>query len=222
MDADTAMSMDGLVDFCSCKICTSYILVGRIPQRGMDAGVVMLKEKKILGNGYGSGFGYDKVKVMINKNKIEKIVILGGGSAGWMVASALSKIIGTKQFSITLVESDSVGTVSVGEATIPQIRAFNEMIGIDENEFLKFTQGTFKQGIEFRNWRDKGHAYMHPFGPYGNNLGGVPFHHYWLKNKQQNEHQNKPKSKQKLSFNDNKGGSHAWHDLVGRQTSGHG
>ncbi len=139
----------------------------------------------------------------MNENKkIKSIVILGGGSAGWMVASALSKIIGTNQFNITLVESESIGTVSVGEATIPQIRAFNEMIGIDENDFLKFTQGTFKQGIEFRNWRDKGHAYMHPFGPYGNNLGGVPFHHYWLKQQIENSPNNSSQSFSDKAYTD--------------------
>ena len=116
-----------------------------------------------------------------NQSRIKNIVIAGGGSAGWMTAAALSKIIGTSQYSIQLIESEAIGTVSVGEATIPNIRQFNAMIGIDENDFLKHTQATFKLGIEFVNWRKQDHAYMHPFGPYGVNMMGVPFHHYWLK-----------------------------------------
>ncbi len=115
---------------------------------------------------------------------IKNIVIAGGGSAGWMTAAALAKIIGTSGYSIKLIESEEIGTISVGEATIPNIRQFNAMIGIDENDFLKYTQGTFKLGIEFVDWRKKGHAYMHPFGPYGANMMGVPFHHFWLKNLQ--------------------------------------
>jgi tryptophan halogenase len=113
--------------------------------------------------------------------KIERVVILGGGSAGWMTASALAKIFAAQKLQITLVESESVGTVSVGEATIPQISIFNRLLGLDENDFVKRTKGTFKLGIEFTNWRAKGHTYMHPFGTFGRNMDAIEFHHYWLK-----------------------------------------
>ncbi|NMR26668.1 tryptophan 7-halogenase [Pseudoalteromonas sp. NEC-BIFX-2020_015] len=113
-------------------------------------------------------------------HNIKQVVIAGGGSAGWMTAAALSKLLG-EHVNITLVESAQIGTVSVGEATIPQIRQFNQLIGIDENEFLSATSGTFKLGIEFIDWGQIGQQYMHPFGPYGVNLNGIAFHHYWLK-----------------------------------------
>ncbi|MBF7073850.1 tryptophan 7-halogenase [Glaciecola sp. MH2013] len=117
----------------------------------------------------------------LQQNNINKVAILGGGSAGWMTAAALSKVFNKENVAITLIESESVGTVSVGEATIPQISLFNSLLGIDENEFVKFTSGTFKLGIEFANWKQKGHAYMHPFGTYGRNMDAIQFHHYWLK-----------------------------------------
>ncbi|HEX4874192.1 MAG TPA: tryptophan halogenase family protein [Sphingorhabdus sp.] len=111
-----------------------------------------------------------------------RIVIVGGGSAGWMAAAALSRLL-TPDWKITLVESDQIGTVGVGEATIPQILLFNGVLGIDENEFLKATKGTFKLGIEFDGWRAPGDRYMHAFGHVGRDLGLIPFHHYWLQAK---------------------------------------
>ncbi|GBL03848.1 tryptophan halogenase family protein [Glaciecola sp. KUL10] len=111
---------------------------------------------------------------------VNKVVILGGGSAGWMTAAAISKVFGNK-LDLTLIESEAVGTVSVGEATIPQISLFNNLLGLDENEFVKKTKGTFKLGIEFANWKEKGHSYMHPFGTFGTNMDAIQFHHYWLK-----------------------------------------
>ena len=111
-----------------------------------------------------------------------RIVIVGGGSAGWMAAAALSRLL-TPDWQITLVESDQIGTVGVGEATIPQILLFNGVLGIDENEFLKATKGTFKLGIEFDGWRAPGQRYMHAFGHVGRDLGLIPFHHYWLQAK---------------------------------------
>ncbi|NVK26075.1 MAG: tryptophan 7-halogenase [Gammaproteobacteria bacterium] len=117
-----------------------------------------------------------------NQNTPFKIVILGGGSAGWMTAAALSNTLPKQHFSITLIESEQVGTVSVGEATIPGIREFNRFLGIDEQTLVKATNATFKLGIQFEGWTKSG-KYMHPFGPYGLNKDGVPFHQMWLKAK---------------------------------------
>lgn len=109
------------------------------------------------------------------------IVILGGGTAGWMTAAALGKLLPQTKFSITLVESDNISTVGVGEATLPHLRFFNQRLGIDEREFMQATQATFKVGIEFSNWGNKGDAYIHPFGDYGENIANIGFHHFWLK-----------------------------------------
>ncbi|CAL4869545.1 Flavin-dependent tryptophan halogenase PrnA (plasmid) [Asticcacaulis sp. MM231] len=110
----------------------------------------------------------------------KNIVILGGGSAGWMTAAALSSLLNPKDVSITLVESDQIGTIGVGEATIPDIINFNRLLGIKEDEFMKATQATFKLGIEFVDWRRKGDSYIHPFGSHGVDMNGIDFHHYWL------------------------------------------
>ena len=111
------------------------------------------------------------------------IVIAGGGTAGWMAAAAFSRFLGGG-YNVTLVESDAIGTVGVGEATIPQIRNFNAALGIDEAEFLKATQGSYKLGIEFDGWSAPGEKYMHAFGQIGRQLGFVPFHHYVLRDQQ--------------------------------------
>ena len=109
-----------------------------------------------------------------------RIVIVGGGTAGWMTAAAMARFL-IPGSSVTLVESDEIGTVGVGEATIPAIRNFNNALGLDEAEFLKATGGTYKLGITFEEWGGPGQSYMHAFGLVGRGLGLLPFHHYWLR-----------------------------------------
>ena len=110
---------------------------------------------------------------------IEKIVIVGGGTAGWMAAAALSRIAGVRGVSITLIESEEIGTVGVGEATIPPFVEFNNLLGIDEREMMAACQASFKLGIQFVNWGEVGDSYIHPFGAYGYHMGGISFHQIW-------------------------------------------
>jgi tryptophan halogenase len=112
---------------------------------------------------------------------IEKICILGGGTAGWMTAAALSHKLRGLPIRIELVESDEIGTIGVGEATLPLIRKFNEALNIDETTFMKETEATFKLGIEFCDWGRPGDRYIHPFGDYGQPVDGLPFYQAWLR-----------------------------------------
>ncbi|MFO3705808.1 tryptophan halogenase family protein [Xanthomonas codiaei] len=112
---------------------------------------------------------------------LRNIVIVGGGTAGWMAAAAFARVLGPT-FNVQLIESEQLGTIGVGEATVPHIKAFNNLLGINEAEFVRQTQGSFKLGIEFVDWQRPGTAYIHGFGTQiGHPLGLLPFHQYWIK-----------------------------------------
>jgi len=115
---------------------------------------------------------------------VRNLVIVGGGTAGWMAASALARVLGSS-CEITLVESEAIGTIGVGEATIPSLPAFHRLLEVDEREFLRATRATFKLAIQFRDWRSLGEVFLHPFGPYGLNTQHSLFQAYWLKRRQE-------------------------------------
>lgn len=110
---------------------------------------------------------------------VKRIVIAGGGTAGWLAAAALSRQLG-QLLEITLVESEEIGTVGVGEATIPTMRSFHAILGLDEREFMRATKASFKLGISFENWARDGDRYIHSFGEIGKSTWMGAFHHFWL------------------------------------------
>ena len=118
----------------------------------------------------------------LQNKKVHKVVIAGGGTAGWMAAASLAKLLG-RTIKITLVESDEIGTVGVGEATIPTLLTLHELLKIKEQDFLTEVQGTFKLGISFEGWRDVGEDYIHSFGWTGKDSWAAGFQHFWLKGK---------------------------------------
>jgi len=107
-------------------------------------------------------------------------VIVGGGSSGWMAAAAMAQAL-KGSHSVTLIESDEIGTVGVGEATIPPLQFYNKILGINERDFVRATRASFKLGIEFHNWGRSGHRYFHQFGEFGANIDGISFHQIWLR-----------------------------------------
>ncbi|WP_066662678.1 MULTISPECIES: tryptophan halogenase family protein [unclassified Sphingomonas] len=110
---------------------------------------------------------------------IKRIVVAGGGTAGWMAAAALARTMG-HTVAVTLVESEAIGTVGVGESTIPPLVVYNRLLGINEAEFMRATQATFKLGILFDNWKQPGDRYFHSFGYTGKDHWAAGFQHYWL------------------------------------------
>ena len=117
----------------------------------------------------------------VDEGPVRHVVIAGGGSAGWMAAAALCSVLAGRGMRITLIESEQIGTVGVGEATLPHLRYFNQRLGIDEPDFMRATGATYKLGIEFAHWGRQGDAYIHPFGDFGGEVDGLGFHHAFLR-----------------------------------------
>lgn len=119
----------------------------------------------------------------MENQSVRRVVIAGGGTAGWIAAAALTRKLGAV-LQVTLVESDAIGTIGVGESTIPPIRVFHQLLGIDEREFMRETQATFKLGISFENWLREGETYVHSFGKVGQQSWMADFLHYWLRGRE--------------------------------------
>lgn len=113
--------------------------------------------------------------------RLRSIIIVGGGTAGWMTAALLARRLAPLGIALTLIESSAIGTIGVGEATTPAIRDYFEAAGLDEGAVMRAAEGTAKLGIEFEGWTGEGSRFFHPFGLYGSASGGVAFHHYWLR-----------------------------------------
>ena len=111
--------------------------------------------------------------------RLRRIVVAGGGTAGWMAAAAIARTMG-RAVDLTLIESDAIGTIGVGESTIPPLVNFNRLLGINEAEFMRATQATFKLGIAFDGWKEPGHSYFHSFGITGKDHWSAGFQHFWL------------------------------------------
>src|ERR1700685_3402516 len=114
-----------------------------------------------------------------------RVVIVGGGTAGWMRAACIRRRLEPEDYTVALIESDEIGTIGVGEATLPHIKTFNDMLGIDEAHFMRETRATFKLGIQFRDWDQPGDCYIYSFGAFGAPWGGVEFQHHWLKDQRE-------------------------------------
>jgi tryptophan 7-halogenase len=123
---------------------------------------------------------------MATDDKLKQILIVGGGSAGWMAAALFAHLF-QGMYKIRLIESDEIATIGVGEATIPALKKYNELLELDEADFMKLTQGTFKLGIQFNNWQNIGSSYIHGFGVIGQDLGWLRMHQYWLRMQHQGE-----------------------------------
>jgi len=117
----------------------------------------------------------------MQNRQIQEVLILGGGTAGWMSAALLARFLRPMDISVRLVESEEIGSVGVGEGTVPIIRKFNGLLGIDEKDFLRATKGSLKLGIEFVNWGHIGNRFFHAFADYGDPIEGISAHHHWLK-----------------------------------------